>query len=80
MEGGGQILPAVSPETGAEYRANNREIKNGNRPVTTIFEEEKPKQERLYLDFNKLKSYFPKGYTMKQCEAALWEILDEMMK
>lgn len=48
--------------------------------LTTIFEEEKPKQERLYLDFNKLKSYFPKGYTMKQCEAALWEILDEMMK
>ena len=48
--------------------------------LKTIFEEEKPKQERFYLDFNKLKSYFPKGYTMKQCEAALWEILDEMMK
>ena len=30
-EGGGQILPAVSPETGAEYRAKNREIKSRNR-------------------------------------------------
>ena len=28
--------------------------------LKTIFEEEKPKQERFYLDFNKLKSYFPK--------------------
>ena len=48
--------------------------------LKTIFKEEKLKQERLYLDFNKLKSYFPKGYTMKQCEDALWEILDKMKK
>ena len=31
IEGGGQILPAASPETGAEYRAKNREIKKGDR-------------------------------------------------
>lgn len=48
--------------------------------LKTIFEEEKPKQERFYLDFNKLKSYFPKGYTMKQCEDALWEILEKISK
>ena len=31
MEGGGQILPAYTPETGAEYRAKNREIKSRDR-------------------------------------------------
>lgn len=28
MEGGGQILPALPPETGVRYRAKNREIKS----------------------------------------------------
>ena len=31
IEWGGQILAAVTPETGAEYRAKNREIKSRNR-------------------------------------------------
>ena len=31
MEGGGQILVALLPETGAGYRAKNREIKSRNR-------------------------------------------------
>ena len=46
--------------------------------LSYIFIQEE-KQERFYLDFKKLKSYFPKGYSMKQCEEALWEMLDKMM-
>ena len=35
IEGGGQILPYI-PETGAGYRAKNREIKSRNRPITSV--------------------------------------------
>ncbi len=31
----------------------------------------------LRINFHKLKKYFPKNYTAKQCEKALWEILDQ---
>lgn len=47
--------------------------------MSKIFEEEE-KKERFYLDFTRLKSYFPKEYTMKECEEALWKILDKMKK
>lgn len=47
--------------------------------MNKIFEEEE-KKEKFYLDFTRLKSYFPKEYTMKECEAALWKILDGMKK
>ena len=30
----------------------------------------------IILNYNKLKKYFPNSYTAKQCEKALWEILD----
>ena len=30
----------------------------------------------ITLNYNKLKKYFPNSYTAKQCEKALWEILD----
>ena len=39
IKGGGQILPALTPETGAEYRAKNREIKSRNRFVIFIEKE-----------------------------------------
>lgn len=45
--------------------------------LNSIFIQEE-KQEKFYLDFKKLKSYFPKGYSMQQCEEALWEILDKI--
>ena len=45
--------------------------------LNSIFIQEE-KQEKLYLDFKKLRSYFPKSYTMQQCEDALWEMLDKM--
>ena len=31
----------------------------------------------LSIDYFKLRSYFPANYTRKQCEKALWSILDE---
>lgn len=46
--------------------------------LDSVFVKEE-KIERIYLDFNKLKSYFPKGYSMQQCEDALWEILDKII-
>ena len=47
--------------------------------MNKIFAEEE-KKEKFYLDFTRLRSYFPKGYTMKECEEALWKILDKMKK
>ncbi len=38
------------------------------------------KHERVYLDYKRLQSYFPKGYTIKQCEEALWKIIEELLK
>lgn len=45
--------------------------------LKTIFRQEE-KEERFYLNSQKLKSYFPKHYTLQECEEALWEILDKM--
>lgn len=47
--------------------------------LSSIFVQEE-KQEKFYLDFNKLRSYFPKGYSMQQCEDALWEMLNKMTR
>ena len=57
------------------YAAGNLNEKSLN----TIFEQEE-KEKKFYLDFKKLRSYFPKGYTMQQCEDALWEMLDKMTR
>ena len=40
-------------------------------------EEIKEKPEKISINYTRLKEYFPKDYTQKQCEEALWEILDE---
>ena len=37
---------------------------------------EEDKSSAITLNYNKLKKYFPNSYTAKQCEKALWEILD----
>ena len=37
---------------------------------------EEDKNVAITLNYNKLKKYFPNSYTAKQCEKALWEILD----
>ena len=31
----------------------------------------------LSIDYSKLRKYFPANYTRKQCENALWDILEE---
>lgn len=37
-------------------------------------------KEKLYLKTEKLRKYFPKEYTIKQCEEYLWRILDSWFK
>lgn len=41
---------------------------------------EEDKSTSITLNYNKLKKYFPNSYTAKQCEKALWEILDKWHK
>ncbi len=41
---------------------------------------EDDKNTAISLSYNKLKKYFPNSYTAKQCEKALWEILDRWHK
>ena len=38
---------------------------------------EEDKNSAITLNYNKLKKYFPNSYTAKQCEQALWEILEK---
>lgn len=47
--------------------------------LKSIFVQEN-KQAKFYLDFNKLRSYFPEGYSIKQCEDALWSLLDKSIE
>ena len=49
------------------------------RSLNSIFTQEE-KKEKFYLDLKKLRSYFPKGYSVQRCEEALWEILDKIKK
>ena len=41
---------------------------------------EDDKSTAISLNYSKLKKYFPNSYTAKQCEKALWEILDKWHK
>ena len=36
------------------------------------------KQEKFYFDLNKLRTYFPKSYSVQQCVEALWKMLDKI--
>ena len=38
------------------------------------------KFEKFYSDLKRLKSYFSDGYTTRQCEDALWEMLGKYIK
>lgn len=48
---------------------------DGDKIEEILLNQEKSKM--LRLNYNKLKKYFPKNYTAKQCEKALWEMLEE---
>ena len=48
---------------------------DGDKIEEILLNQEKIKM--LRLNYNKLKKYFPKNYTAKQCEKALWEMLEE---
>lgn len=43
-------------------------------------EEIKEKPEKISINYTRLRKYFPKDYTQKQCEEALWEILDKWFR
>ena len=46
--------------------------------ILEIVEEKENKNEgRIALKYDKLKKYFPESYSAKECEEALWKILDE---
>ena len=40
----------------------------------------KEKPEKISINYTRLRKYFPKDYTQKQCEEALWEILDKWFR
>ncbi len=42
--------------------------------------DEKEKEKNISISQKRLKSYFPRGYSLKKCEAELWKILDEWYK
>ena len=42
-----------------------------------LLSEERALKKCLQIDCGRLKSYFPKEYTIKQCEELLWKILEE---
>ena len=67
-----------------KYRYGNREFWCRGYYVDKINEiltEEKIQQktEKISINYTRLKKYFPKDYTQKQCEEALWEILDKWL-
>ena len=39
--------------------------------------DEKVREKNISINQKRLKGYFPKEYTLKQCETMLWKILDE---
>ena len=45
--------------------------------IMDLLSEQKETQKGLQLDCERLKRYFPKEYTLKQCEELLWKILEE---
>jgi len=45
--------------------------------IMDLLAEQRDTKKGLQLDCERLKSYFPKEYTIKQCEDLLWKILEE---
>lgn len=41
---------------------------------------EELENEKFYLETKRLRSYFPKSYSLKDCKAAVWKILDNWFK
>ena len=45
--------------------------------IMDLLSERKETKKGLQLDCERFKSYFPKEYTIKQCEELLWKILED---
>ena len=41
---------------------------------------EELENENFYLETKRLRSYFPKNYSLKDCKEAVWKILDNWFK
>lgn len=68
----------VNAKQGTQIKKHYLEGDLSEDKINEILSEEKIQQktEKISLNYTRLKEYFPKGYTQKQCEEALWEILD----
>ncbi len=69
----------VSAKQGTQIKKHFLEGDLSEDKMNEILSEEKiqPKTEKISINYTRLKEYFPKNYTQKQCEDALWEILDK---
>lgn len=68
----------VSAKQGIQLKKHFLEGDLSEDKMNEILAEEKiqPKIEKISINYTRLREYFPKNYTQKQCEEALWEILD----
>ena len=72
----------VSAKQGTQIKKHFLEGDLSEDKINEILAEEKiqPKTEKISINYTRLKEYFPKDYTQKQCEEALWEILEKWFK
>ena len=69
----------VNAKQGTQLKKHYLEGDLSEDKMNEILKEEKilEKTEKISINYTRLKKYFPKEYTQKQCEEALWEILDK---
>lgn len=69
----------VSAKQGTQLKKHYLEGDLSEDMINEILTKEKIQQktEKISINYTRLKEYFPKDYTQKQCEEALWEILDK---
>ena len=71
----------VNAKQGTQIKKHYLEGVLSKDKMNEILKEEKilEKPEKISINYTKLKKYFPKEYTQKQCEDALWDILDKWL-
>ena len=72
----------VNAKQGTQIKKHYLEGGLSKDKMNEILKEEKilDKLEKISINYTRLKKYFPKEYTQKQCEDALWEILEKWFK
>ena len=69
----------VSEKQAKEIRANFEQGSLSYENLKRILCDEK-EEEKFYLDTKRLRSYFPKSYSLKECKEAVWRILENWFK